>query len=710
MTRDEAIERIKELSEILNHHNYLYYVCDKPEISDYDFDMLLKELEKLEKEWDFSETDSPTQRVGGFVTKQFDTASHLYPMLSLSNVYSKEELDEFVARNMRITDKAFHYTCEPKYDGVAISLVYEDGILVRAVTRGDGTRGDVVTANVKTIRSVPLRLRGDGYPKVFEVRGEIILPFETFKRINQEREENGEDSFANPRNAASGTLKMQDSTIVASRKLECLPYFFLSDETIAATHSESMEKARSWGFKIPPYMQICNNIEEVRQYLQEWEEEKNTLPFAIDGAVIKINELEVQEELGLTAKSPRWAVAYKYKAEQAITRLISVDFQVGRTGVVTPVANLEPVQLSGTIVKRASLHNADIIAKFDLRENDYVMVEKGGEIIPKITGVDLNRRAPNAIPVVFINHCPECNTPLLNNDGEAAWFCPNEKNCPPQIKGKIEHFISRKAMNIDSLGEGKTEMLFEHKLVANIADIYRLTYDDLNGLEKIITDEVSGKEKKISFKEKTVNNILNGIEKSKSIPFEQVLFALGIKYVGETVAKKIAREVKDIDHLISMDTESMKTLPEVGEKTALAIRRWLDDPGNLQMITQLKTAGLKFSIDEKENIASSTTLNGMKIIVSGSIPGYSRDSLIALIEQHGGTYVSSVSAKTDLLVVGENMGPAKRETAEKLGVKMMPWATFSAMLKNEKTEDEKAYNQDKNEDPLKKGTQTSLDL
>lgn len=710
MTREEAAGKIRELSAELNRHNYLYYVCDKPEISDFDFDMMLKELERLEKEWGISEADSPTQRVGGFVTKQFDTAVHLFPMLSLSNVYSTEELQEFVARNMRITGQDFHFTCEPKYDGVAISLVYENGVLSRAVTRGDGTKGDVVTANVKTIRSVPLRLQGDDYPELFEMRGEIILPFETFKRINQEREENGEEPFANPRNAASGTLKMQDSAVVASRRLECMPYFFLSDENIAPTHSGSMEKARSWGFKVPPYMRICNNIGDVEEYLREWEEKKNSLPFAIDGAVIKINELDVQDELGLTAKSPRWAVAYKYKAEQAVTQLLSVDFQVGRTGVVTPVANLEPVQLSGTVIKRASLHNADIIAKFDLRKGDFVMIEKGGEIIPKITGVDLSRRDENAVPVRFIMSCPECNTPLVRNEGEAAWFCPNEKNCPPQLKGKIEHFISRKAMNIDSLGEGKTEMLFEKGLIRNVADIYDLKYEQLLGLEKVITDEVSGKEKKISFKEKTVNNILNGIENSKSIPFEQVLFALGIKYVGETVARKIAREVKNIDVLTGMNSEEMKALPEVGEKTAITLRGWFDDVANQEIVRRLKASGLKFSTGDDEIVASGHALNGMKVIVSGSVPGYTRDGLVALVEQNGGTYVSSVSSKTDLLVVGENMGPSKRETAEKLGIRMLPWQDFFEMLNRAESAKDKGYEKQKPEEKSSSGSQMTMDL
>ncbi len=536
MNKENAKKRIEELTEKLREHNYKYYVLSAPEISDYEFDVMLKELEQLEETYpEFKYPDSPTQRVGGEPTKEFKTVTHKYPMLSLGNSYSEEEIKEFDARVRKLVNGEVEYTCEHKYDGVAIGLTYINGRLTAAVTRGDGVQGDDVTNNVKTIKSIPLRLRGD-YPEELEVRGEIFMSITGFRELNREREEIGETAFANPRNSASGTLKMQDPAEVAKRPLDCFIYATPTELKNVSTHYESLKYLRTLGLKASTNVAICKTMDEIFEYIRDWDKGRKELDYEIDGVVIKVNSLEQQKLLGATAKSPRWAIAYKFKAERAETTLLSIDYQVGRTGAVTPVANLEPVQLAGTTVKRASLHNEDIIRKLDIRIGDKVYVEKGGEIIPKIIGVNISERKPALQPVLFIKECPECGTPLIRKEGEAAHYCPNEDSCPPQIKGKLEHFISRKAMNIDSLGEGKIEMLFENGLVRNIADLYDLTYEQLFGLEKVIVD--NGKEKKLSFQEKTAKKIIEGIEKSKNIPYQKVLFALGIRYVGETVAKK----------------------------------------------------------------------------------------------------------------------------------------------------------------------------
>ncbi|RLD83632.1 MAG: DNA ligase (NAD(+)) LigA, partial [Bacteroidetes bacterium] len=572
MNKENAKKRIEELTEKLREHNYKYYVLSAPEISDYEFDIMLKELEQLEETYpEFKYPDSPTQRVGGEPTKEFKTVTHKYPMLSLGNSYSEEEIKEFDARVRKLVNGEVEYTCEHKYDGVAIGLTYINGRLTAAVTRGDGVQGDDVTNNVKTIKSIPLRLRGD-YPEELEVRGEIFMSITGFRELNREREEIGEAAFANPRNSASGTLKMQDPAEVAKRPLDCFIYATPTELKNVSTHYESLKYLRTLGLKASTNVAICKTMDEIFEYIRDWDKGRKELDYEIDGVVIKVNSLEQQKLLGATAKSPRWAIAYKFKAERAETTLLSIDYQVGRTGAVTPVANLEPVQLAGTTVKRASLHNEDIIRKLDIRIGDKVYVEKGGEIIPKIIGVNISERKPALQPVLFIKECPECGTPLIRKEGEAAHYCPNEDSCPPQIKGKLEHFISRKAMNIDSLGEGKIEMLFENGLVRNIADLYDLTYEQLFGLEKVIVD--NGKEKKLSFQEKTAKKIIEGIEKSKNIPYQKVLFALGIRYVGETVAKKLAAHFKDIDQLATASSEELIEVDEIGEKIAESVIRW----------------------------------------------------------------------------------------------------------------------------------------
>ncbi|MEI7726471.1 MAG: NAD-dependent DNA ligase LigA, partial [Bacteroidota bacterium] len=548
MDKMQAKERIAALSDEIRKHNHSYYVLSSPAISDYDFDMLLQELIRLEKEFpECVEPESPTQHVGGGITKEFRQVEHKYPMLSLGNTYSEDEISDFEERIHKLIGEEVEYVCELKFDGVAIGLTYRHGRLIQAVTRGDGIRGDDVTTNVKTIRSIPLKLHGTGFPEEFEIRGEIILPHASFERMNEQRLEDGEEPFANPRNAASGSLKMQDSAEVAKRGLDGFCYYLPGNDLPFKTHYECLLAARSWGFKISEYAVKCKTSEEIFDYLNTWDKARHELPFDIDGIVIKVNDLKQQEMLGYTAKSPRWAISYKFKAERVVTKLLSVAFQVGRTGAVTPVANLQPVQLAGTVVKRASLHNADIINTLDVRIGDMVFVEKGGEIIPKIIGVDMEQRIAGSPPIEFISNCPECDTALIRTEGESAWYCPNENGCPPQIKGKLEHFISRKAMNIDSLGEGKIEMLFDNGLVHHCADLYDLTYDSMIGLEKTYESTEDKKERKISFREKTVTNILNGIEASKQVSFDRVLYALGIRFVGETVAKKLTA------HFISLE-------------------------------------------------------------------------------------------------------------------------------------------------------------
>jgi len=668
------LPRIKELTHQLNQHNYNYYVLDNPIISDYEFDKLLEELILLEREYpQFIQPDSPTQRVGGEVTKQFATIAHLFPMLSLGNTYSMEEVSEFDKRVQNALQQKVEYVCELKYDGVAISLVYENGRLLRAVTRGDGIQGDDVTQNVKTIKSIPLKLFGD-YPVFLEVRGEIILPHKAFEKMNMEREDIGEQPFANPRNAASGSLKLQDSSEVAKRGLDCRLYLALGDNLPFKTHFESFIKLKEWGFKTPEIMQTCNSIEEIRTFIFKWDTEREQLPYDIDGVVIKVNDIYQQQQLGATAKTPRWAIAYKFKAKRMETQLLSIDFQVGRTGVVTPVANLKPVLLAGTMVKRASLHNNDMMQQLDIHENDYLYVEKGGEIIPKIVGVESAKRTKNAKPILFITHCPACNTLLIKKEGEAGTYCPNEWGCPPQVKGKLEHFISRKAMNIDSLGEGKIEILFDNGLVKSSADFYALKIENLLGLEKRINPE-----RMVSFREKTVENMLAGIEKSKEIPFERVLFAIGIRYVGETTAKKLARYFKNMDTLANATKEELKTVDDVGEQVAESIALFFNTVENLENLVKLREAGIQFQIKEDSEKRISNILEGKNIVVSGvfSIP---RDTMKQKIEMHGGKNLSSISKNTDFIVAGENMGPEKRKKAEKLNIPILNEEEFEKWL------------------------------
>ncbi|MDO9256827.1 MAG: NAD-dependent DNA ligase LigA [Bacteroidales bacterium] len=682
MNKEEAQIQINQLVKELNDHNYRYYVLAEPVVSDFEFDMLLEKLTTLEKEYpEFLLPDSPSQRVGGTVTSEFASARHTYPMLSLSNTYSEGELREFDDRVRKLLDAKYEYICELKFDGLSISLTYENGLLTRALTRGDGERGDDVTTNIKTIRSIPLRLVGSGYPELFEVRGEIILPRPGFEKMNLDRIEIGENPFANPRNAAAGSLKLQDSAEVARRPLDGYMYYTLGETLSFKTHSESLEALASWGFKISDKTALCGSIDEVIGFINKMARERDKLTFDIDGIVIKVNSLEQQQALGFTAKSPRWAIAYKYKAEQVTTQLLSIDYQVGRTGVVTPVANLKPVQLAGTVVKRASLHNADIMAKLDVRIGDFVFVEKGGEIIPKIIGVDLGKRDLFAEPVVFIETCPECGTKLERQEGEAGNFCPNEDHCPPQIKGKLEHFIHRKAMNIDSLGEGKIEILYDNKLVKDIADLYSLTYDSILNLEKVFKGNDGAKDKKLSFKEKTAENIINGINTSKSAPFERVLFAIGIRYVGETVARKLALHFKNIDAIIAASNEELQVAENIGEKVAGSIFTFFRKPENLVLIEKLKSAGLNMVADKQPDLLSSN-LAGKSIVVSGSFGSSKRrKELEEMVAMHGAKLAGSVTSKTDFVVAGENMGPEKHQKALKLGIPVISEDEFLEMLK-----------------------------
>jgi len=680
MTKEETKKRIDQLCEELQEHNYRYYVLAQPSISDYEFDQKLKELEMLEAQYpEFVRPDSPTRRVGGEPTKEFPTVRHKYPMLSLSNSYSLEEIKEFDARVRKTVGKEAEYVCELKYDGLAISLTYENGLLIQAVTRGDGVQGDDVTQNVKTVRSIPLRLRED-FPPELEIRGEILMPRAEFERLNREREEIGDAPFANPRNAAAGSLKMQDPKEVAKRKLDAFLYYIPHELPGIKTHYDALKKAKSWGLKISDNMAICRNMAQIMEYINDWDKGRQHLPYDIDGIVIKVNGLALQQQLGYTAKNPRWAIAYKFKAEQAETILESIDYQVGRTGAVTPVANLRPVLLAGTTVKRASLHNADIITQLDVRIGDTVYVEKGGEIIPKIVGVNLDKRPAGAQPVRFIERCPKCGTPLVRKEGEAAHYCPNEDACPPQIKGKLEHFISRKAMNIDSLGEGKIEILYDHGLVKNIADLYDLTYDRIFGLEKVIPAENSKKEKRISFREKTAENIIRGIEQSKNVPFPRVLYALGIRYVGETVAKKLAVYFKNIDNLMTASFDEMIAVEEIGEKIADSVIRFFQKPAHHEMVERLKAHGVQMQLEEKEE-TTPALLQGKSFVVSGVFERHSRNEIKELIERYGGKNVSSISSKTDFVLAGANMGPAKKEKAQKLGIPIISEEEFEEMIR-----------------------------
>ena len=673
-----AQERIDRLTQEINRHNYQYYMLDNPTISDYDFDQLLQELIDLEAAHpELRRPDSPTQRVGGEVTKRFESAEHLYPMQSLGNTYSQEDLAEFDRRVRELLATPPTYVCELKYDGVAISLIYENGTLIRAVTRGDGTRGDVVTANVRTIRTIPLQLQGD-YPPLIEVRGEIIMPFSSFEQLNAEREEIGEAPFANPRNAASGSLKLQDSAEVAKRGLDFKLYFGLGEQLPANNHFDRLMKLHEWGFRKPDVMEKVADLQGVYDFLHTWDEKRKSLPYPIDGVVIKVNDFDQQRQVGATAKSPRWAIAYKFKADRVSTKLLSVDFQVGRTGIVTPVANLSPVSLAGTVVKRATLNNRDFMREMDIREGDSLFVEKGGEIIPKIVGVDIEKRLPDTQRIPFISHCPVCGTPLQQAEGEAGVFCPNADHCAPQIKGRLEHFIARKAMNIDSLGEGKIDMLHANGLVNNIADFYSLTYEKLFGLEKVIEDE-NGKTKTISFREKTVQNILDGIETSKQVPFERVLFALGIRFVGEVTAKKLARHFETMDAVANAPKEELMAVEDVGERVADSIIDYFNNTDNLVILMRLREAGLQFELDKSQNQPVSQALAGKSIVVSGvfSMP---RDTIKELVEKHGGKNVSSISKNTSFVLAGEKMGPEKRRKAEALGIPIVSEEDFFEMI------------------------------
>lgn len=694
MSSSKVLHRIEQLRKEIDEHNHRYYVQAKPTISDYDFDMLLEELIKLEKEHpEFASDDSPTQRVGGAITKEFKSVKHKYPMLSLSNTYSETELRDFDERVRKGLDHDFEYVCELKFDGVAIGLTYKDGKLVQAVTRGDGVQGDDVTPNVKTIRSIPLSLHGKNYPDEFEIRGEILLPRSAFNKINKEIEkqliEDGYDEeeisdrlLKNPRNAAAGTIKLQDSRVVGKRGLDCFLYALYGKELSFKSHYESMKAAETWGFKISEHTKKCKTIDEVIKYLEHWDKARFNLPFDTDGVVIKVNSIDQQNELGFTAKSPRWAIAYKFKSESVSTVLEEITYQVGRTGAITPVANLKAVFLAGSTVRRATLHNADQIEKLDLRVGDTVFVEKGGEVIPKITGVDLKKRNKNSEPVVYIRKCPDCGTKLERKEGEAQHYCPNISGCPTQIKGRIEHFISRRAMNIDSLGEGKIEMLFDHDLINNPADLYKLKYDDMIGLEKIIESEDGGKAKKISLQEKSVNKILKGIEDSKEVPFERVLYAIGIRYVGETVAKKLALHFKSIDAISKASVEELMEAEEIGDKIAASIVEFFSIKSNVNLVHELKKAGLNMEIaPDRMPSKLSSKFEGMSFVVSGTFTNFSRDELKTVIEQHGGKNQSGVSSKTTYLLAGEKAGDSKLEKAGKLNVEVISEDDFMKMIK-----------------------------
>lgn len=669
MSAAEAKKEIQELTDKINYHNDLYYQKHKSEISDFEFDKLLERLTQLEAEFPQHKLpDSPTQRVGGTITKEFESVAHRYPMLSLGNTYSQQELEDFDGRVARGLDgEPYEYFCELKFDGVSISLLYENGILVKGITRGDGVRGDDVTVNVKTIRSLPLKIKAKNTPPSFEVRGEVFLPKEVFKQLNKEREDVGEETYANARNTASGTLKMQDSTEVARRKLNCFVYYLLGEKIQVETHEDAIKKLETWGLQVSPTYRKCRNIKEVLEYIAHWESRRQSLPLETDGVVIKVNSLAQQQQLGFTAKSPRWAIAYKYKSESVSTRLNAITYQVGRTGAITPVAELEPVFLAGTTVKRASLHNANEIARLDLCIGDFVFVEKGGEIIPKVTGVDLHKRKKGLKPVVYITQCPECGTKLIRQEGEAAHYCPNENGCPPQIKGRIEHFIQRKAMNIDSLGEKTIGQLYELGLVKSPADLFDLKREDILKLE--------------GFKELSTKNLLQGIAASKATPFESVLFAMGIRYVGKTVAEKLARYFKSIEKLAHANYEELLGAPEVGEKIAQSVVEFFSDKANQKEVERLKKAGLHMVSDEKVPEPVSNVLANKSFVVSGVFQGYERDQLKDIILANGGRVLSSVSGKLDYLLAGENMGPSKREKAEKLGVTILSEQEFNKMLK-----------------------------
>lgn len=653
-----------ELTEKLEYHTHKYYVENSPEISDFEFDGMLRELQDLEMVYpELASPNSPTKRVGSDLSSEFESVEHRYPMLSLSNTYSLEELGEWIDRVIReIGDTEF--VCELKFDGTAISLSYEHGELVRAVTRGDGRRGDDVTRNVRTIRTLPLRLRGDDYPSYFEIRGEIFMPYASFDRLNAEREASGEPLLANPRNAAAGTLKQQSSAVVARRGLDCTLYNLASDVNSYNTHWESLEAARTWGFKISDHARVCRSRSEVEEFISYWDGERKRLPYATDGVVIKVNRYADQRSLGATAKAPRWAVAYKFQAERALTKILSVDFQVGRTGAITPVANLEPVQLAGTIVKRASIHNADQIALLDIRLGDMVYVEKGGEIIPKITDVELSMRDSSSQPFEYITHCPECGAELVRYEGEAKHYCPNASGCKPQIIGRIEHFVKRKAMDIEGLGGETIELLWENGMLNDISDIYHLDPIALAALPRL--------------GEKSAANIMEGIRESKAIPFERVLYALGIRFVGETTAKYLATHFRTLDSIRRASAEELAEAEEIGSKIAESIISYFADDKNIAIVERLRTSGLRFEVEDKSKL--SNVLEGKNIVISGKFEGRSRDDMKALVEEHGGRNLAAVSSNVDFVVAGDNMGPAKRQKAEKLGVTILSEAEFMQLI------------------------------
>jgi DNA ligase (NAD+) len=662
-------QKINKLREELHQHNHEYYILDKPTISDYDFDMKLKELQKLELENpEFADANSPTQRVGGGITKKFNTIVHRNRMYSLDNAYSFEELEEWETRLKKIVEGEIEYVCELKYDGASISLTYENGKLTQAITRGDGFQGDEVTTNIRTIKSIPLNLKGE-YPESFDIRGEIVFPNKEFEELNNRRVADGEEPYANPRNLASGTLKMQDSSEVAKRPLECLLYFLVGDNLNIQSQYSALDKARKMGFKVPEISEKFNNLEGVKKFIEKWDIERHNLAYETDGVVIKVNSLHQQDELGYTAKSPRWAIAYKFKAEQKSTLLKEITYQVGRTGAITPVANLEAVHLAGTVVRRASLHNADQIEKLDIRVNDTVFVEKGGEIIPKIVGVDFSKRPKDSVPTKYIKHCPECGSELVRKENEAHHYCLNSYNCPPQIKGKIEHFISRKAMDIDGLGAETIDLLFNAELISNIADLYSLKDKKFKilGLERMA--------------EKSVNNMIAGIEASKNIEFEKVLFALGIRYVGETVAKKLAKHFKNIDALASASLEELIEVDEIGDRIAESVIEYFANEKNVDLINILKENGIQFAIDDSKYADNTDKLKGKTLVVSGVFTQMSRNEIKAEIEKNGGKVSSSISKKTDYIVAGDKMGPSKLEKATKLEIKIISEQDFIDLIK-----------------------------
>lgn len=666
---NNILEQIQNLRKELNEHNYNYYVLDNPTISDYEFDQKLKELQLLENQHpEYYDANSPSVRVGGEITKNFPTVTHEFRMYSLDNSYSKEELEEWEKRILKnLGENNVSFVCELKYDGASIDLTYEKGVLVQALTRGDGIQGDNITTNVKTIKSIPLVLKGNDFPERFHIRGEIIILKEGFEKMNAERIAEGEDPFMNPRNTASGSLKLQDSSEVAKRPLDCLLYYLVGDSLPISTQFEGLEKAREWGFKVPSQSQVCHNTQEVMDFINYWDKHRHELPYETDGVVIKVNNLQQQQELGYTAKSPRWAIAYKFKAEQVTTKLSSISYQVGRTGAITPVANLEPVLLAGTVVRRASLHNADQIAKLDLHIGDSVFVEKGGEIIPKIVGVNIDERLENSAPISYITHCPECETKLIRNEGEAQHYCPNSYGCPPQITGKIQHFISRKAMDIEGIGQETVELMFRSGLIKNYADLYELQLNEISKLERM--------------GERSAENIIIGVNKSKQVPFERVLFALGIRFVGETVAKKLARTFLSIDNLQKATFEELLQIDEIGERIAQSVIEFFADEQNQKIIERLKSYGLQTQIIRNEN-EHSDKLKGITFVVSGVFEKFSREQLKNMMENNGAKVASSISSKTNYIVAGENMGPSKLEKAQKLNIPIISELDFEKMLEN----------------------------